>query len=80
MVALSSFRTAAAGSYEGSETAQLALLLPHLYRAMKVFLRMASVSALAQASTQIIDRLLAVRSAYRVFSRHRPCCGRHART
>jgi DNA-binding CsgD family transcriptional regulator len=57
LVALSSFRTASAGSYEGGETAQFDMLLPHLYRSIRVFLRLASADAMTRAGTEIIDRL-----------------------
>lgn len=57
LVALSSFRTATAGSYEGIETAQFVSLLPHLYRSIEVFLRLASADALARAGAELIDRL-----------------------
>jgi DNA-binding CsgD family transcriptional regulator len=57
LVALSSFRTVTAGSYEGIETAQFVSLLPHLYRSIRVFLRLASADALARAGTELIDRL-----------------------
>lgn len=57
LIGLASYRTTSAGSYEGAETALLALLLPHLNRSLRVFLRMTSIDALARAGTEIIDRL-----------------------
>jgi DNA-binding CsgD family transcriptional regulator/PAS domain-containing protein len=57
LVALSSFRTTAAGSYEGAEISRFALLLPHLYCSLKVFVRLSAMDALLGAQKQIIDRL-----------------------
>ncbi len=57
MVALSSFRSASAGAYNETETAYLASLLPHMYRSVNVFLRLASSDALARAGAAIINRL-----------------------
>jgi DNA-binding CsgD family transcriptional regulator/PAS domain-containing protein len=57
LVGLASYREASAGRYEGDEPAILALLLPHLNRAIRVFLRMTAIDALAQAATEIADRL-----------------------
>ena len=57
LVGLASYRTASAGAYEATETAHLALLLPHLYRSIRVFIRLTSIGALAAAGTEIINRL-----------------------
>ena len=57
LVALASYRGAAEGVYQAIETAQLAYLMPHLYRSIKVFVRLASSVALARAGTEIINRI-----------------------
>jgi DNA-binding CsgD family transcriptional regulator/PAS domain-containing protein len=57
LVALASYRPASAGDYRPREAASLAMLMPHFYRSIKVFIRLAAADALLRAGTEIIDRL-----------------------
>ena len=56
-VSLASYRTASAGTYDDGETARLAMVLPHLNRSIRTFLRLNAVGALVRAETEIINRL-----------------------